>query len=345
MTKISVIIPTFRRPDGLRRALASVLAQQSAPDFEVVVVDNAPEGGARETAGALAADPRVIFVHEPRSGVATARNAGWARARAPRIAFLDDDEEATPRWLAALDSAADVLSADAVWGPIRAVPPPEGWGAHADFLADFFGRAGPDATQTVDDYWGCGNSLIDRARGGLDAPPFDPKQDRMGGEDDVLFAAMQRRGARFGWAPDALVSEHVPTSRANLRYALARSFAFGQGPSQTAALQRAPHRVAFWMMLGAAQTLAYGAAALALWPTRSQRRGLLLGRAAQGLGKVFWIDAFAPRLYGAPQDDADQSSAQSSDQSSALSGKESSGAPAPSTSAARAGASTRTDSA
>ena len=44
MARISVVIPTFRRPDGLRCAVQSVLAQEGAPDFEVIVVDNAPEG-------------------------------------------------------------------------------------------------------------------------------------------------------------------------------------------------------------------------------------------------------------------------------------------------------------
>jgi glycosyltransferase involved in cell wall biosynthesis len=301
MTKISVIIPTFRRPEGLRRALLSVLAQQSAPDFEIVVVDNAPEGGARETVSEIAATAirPIRFVHEKRPGVATARNAGWAATLAPRIAFLDDDEEATPHWLAALDRAATELEADAVFGPIEAVAPPTGWAAHAKFLSDFFGRSGPAATQLVDTYWGCGNSLIDRDRAGLMAPPFDPAHDRLGGEDDLLFSTMQARGARFGWAADALAYEHVPADRANLGYVLQRSFAFGQGPSQTAAGQRAPLRVAFWMLLGAGQALAYGAAAAALWPTGSERRAFMLGRATQGLGKIFWFDRFAPRLYGA----------------------------------------------
>ncbi len=343
MTKISVIIPTFRRPEGLRRAVSSVLSQHGAPEFEIIVVDNAPEGGARDAIWDLPATVPVQLLHEPQPGVATARNTGWRAACAPRIAFLDDDEEAAPGWLAALDAAATALDADAVWGPIRTVLPEDANPAHADFLRSFFARTGPETVEPLSHYWGCGNSLIDRARAGLMEPPFDPAADQMGGEDDRLFSAMERRGARFGWAPGALVGEHVPASRATIRYALARSFAFGQGPSQTAADRKDLPRLAFWMGVGAAQTLVYGAATGAMWATRARRRGFMAGRTAQGLGKLIWFDAAAPKLYGAAQLAPVKTAAAQA--SSMISGASSSGSAAPVTSAARAGASGSTDSA
>jgi len=296
---ISVVIPTFRRPQGARRAVASALAQAGAPAFEVVVVDNAPEGGA-DAALAGIQDPRLRVVAEPRPGVATARNAGWRAARAPRIAFLDDDEEAGPGWLAALARAMDALDTPVAFGPIEAVLPADAPAAHARFLETFFGREGPERDAPLGAYFGCGNSLIDRAALALDAPPFDPAHDRLGGEDDRLFSALQARGVRFGWAAAARVREHVPEERASLRYALARGFAFGQGPSQSCASASPPDipGVAYWMAVGAGQAAVYGAAAGALWLARSPRRAAMLDRCVQGLGKLFWFDAVAPRLYG-----------------------------------------------
>ena len=43
----SVVIPTFRRPDELKEAIASVL-RQSGATLEVLVVDDCPEGSARD---------------------------------------------------------------------------------------------------------------------------------------------------------------------------------------------------------------------------------------------------------------------------------------------------------
>lgn len=299
MARISVVIPTFRRPDGLRRAVESALAQEGAPDFEVIVVDNAPEGGADRALAGIK-DARLTLIAEPNPGVATARNAGWAAASAPRIAFLDDDEEALPGWLAALDTALTDLGADIVFGPIDTVLPETAPAAHRDFLKGFFARTGPAEDAVLDDYHGCGNSMIAREGLSLTAAPFDAKADQLGGEDDLLFAMLKHKGARFGWAARARVLEYVPESRARLRYALARGFAYGQGPSQSCAARTPPDApgVIGWMAVGAAQAVAYGAAAGLLWAIRSPRRATMLDRSVQGLGKVFWGDRFAPRLYG-----------------------------------------------
>jgi hypothetical protein len=82
---VSVIVPTLRRPEGLARAVRSVLAQTTLSDqtLEVVVVDNSPEASAQrlvqDLAGAAAVP--VVYVHEPSPGVATARTHGVASGR------------------------------------------------------------------------------------------------------------------------------------------------------------------------------------------------------------------------------------------------------------------------
>lgn len=97
---ISVIIPTFERPELLlQRGLASALAQ-SYPNLEVLVVMDGPDP---ETAAALAAidDPRLRPLTLPQnSGPADARNYGVQHARGEWVAFLDDDDTWRPHKLA-----------------------------------------------------------------------------------------------------------------------------------------------------------------------------------------------------------------------------------------------------
>ncbi len=96
---ISVVIATHNRAPMLRRALASVF-DQGFESFEVIVVN---DGSRDETAALLLslAGPRLSVVHHPAAlGAAAARNAGLKLARAPIVAFLDDDDEQLPGFLA-----------------------------------------------------------------------------------------------------------------------------------------------------------------------------------------------------------------------------------------------------
>ncbi|MFA4949242.1 glycosyltransferase family 2 protein [Brevundimonas sp.] len=299
---IAVIIPTLRRPDGLRDALRSVFAQQSVGDRvgEVVVVDNDPTGSARDLVESLQAETPwpLTYVHAPVPGVATARNAGLAATQAALIAFLDDDEVASPGWLTALLEGQTQTGADVVFGPITGrAPSAEPW--LQPYLERFFGRHGPATTQVIDQPWGCGNSLMVRATALPGPAPFNTSSDQAGGEDDALFAALSARGGRFGWAAEAWVEEFAPPHRATLRYALARAFAYGQGPSQTAAAAKDWAGVARWMLIGAAQAGVWGAGSVALAIVRSPRRAGMYDRTARGVGKLFWMKGFEPHFYGA----------------------------------------------
>ena len=302
MRDVAVVIPTLRRPDSLERALRSVFAQAAALErvAAIVVADNDPEASAAVVIQRLASGSPapLVHVHAPRPGVATARNAGLSATDAPLIAFLDDDEAASPRWLASLLDAQAETGADVVFGPIRGRVP-EGAGWTAPYLEAFFGRAGPAETRLIEEPWGCGNSLMVRATALPGAAPFDISADQTGGEDDKLFAALSARGGRYGWAAEAWVDEFAPPHRATLRYALTRAFAYGQGPSQTAGAARDWPAVARWMLIGAAQAGVWGLVSLVLFVLRSPARARAYDRLARGLGKVFWTRRFEPRLYGA----------------------------------------------
>lgn len=301
---VTVIMPTFRRPEPLKLAARSVLAQQgfAAGEVELIVVDNDPEGSARPAFDELAAEASmpVRYVHARTPGVGRARNAGMAEARAPLVAFLDDDEEAPAHWLAALVACQATTGADAVFGPVRGRVPEEVT-EHRAYLERFFSREGPAESGVTNDYWGCGNSLVVRSALPDPAQPFSTERDHTGGEDDLLFGTMRDRGARFGWAADAWVWEHVPLQRANLDYTLLRAFAYGQGPTAACAAALPRPRwagVAKWMAVGAVQTVVFGAAAALQWLVRAPGRAAMLDRAARGLGKLLWFGVFKIEFYG-----------------------------------------------
>ena len=298
LARIAVLVPTLRRPASLARALRSLFTQDH-PDriAAIVVVDNSPEASARTAVESLRALSPIslVYVHEPRPGVATARNAGLAATDAPLIAFLDDDEEAPPSWLAALYDAHQRFGAAVTFGPVQGVAT----GAIAwarPYLDRFFSRLGPAASGPIDEAYGCGNSLMTRSEALPGAAPFDEASNETGGEDDRLFAALRARGGRFAWAADASVLEHAPAERARLGYALSRAFGYGQTPAQLCARAGDRLGVARWMAVGAAQAAAFGAVAGVFWLARSSRRAEAADRAARGLGKVFWWMRL--RFYG-----------------------------------------------
>lgn len=299
---VSIVIPTRGRPGPLATALASALAQTGVSGgFEVVVVDNDREPSARAGVMALTASAGapLVYVHEPRPGVAHARNSGIAAARAPLIAFLDDDEEAPTGWLAGLMQVQTETSADVVFGPVRGRAP-DSVGRHRAYLERFFSRVGPEVSGPIPNYYGCGNSLIRRAALPDSMTPFDPIRNLIGGEDDLLFGRMQAAGARFAWADEAWVHEDPVPSRLNLRYALARAFAYGQGPSSHCAAQTPPNwpGVIGWMGVGVIQTVIHGVPGVIKYLIGAPGAADSLDRAARGLGKTFWGGPMKIAFYG-----------------------------------------------
>jgi len=104
--KVSVIVPTYNRPDRLRMALES-LAAQTFQDFEVIVVNDAGcEVGF--IIAARADRHRITTIsHDRNRGLAAARNSGLRAAKGIYIAYLDDDDRYLPNHLETLVGCLD----------------------------------------------------------------------------------------------------------------------------------------------------------------------------------------------------------------------------------------------
>lgn len=93
MIDVSVVIPTFRREKQLVEAVHSALAQEGV-SVEVLVLDDSPEGSARQAVESIG-DPRVRYTKQavPSKGrPAVVRNAGAKQVQGRYVHFLDDDD-------------------------------------------------------------------------------------------------------------------------------------------------------------------------------------------------------------------------------------------------------------
>ncbi len=90
---VSVVIPTYRRPALLCRAVASAL-RQTYNALEIIVVDDAADAATPAALAGVVADQRVRCIANQRTqGAPGARNTGILEARGDYIALLDDDDE------------------------------------------------------------------------------------------------------------------------------------------------------------------------------------------------------------------------------------------------------------
>lgn len=289
---LSIVVPTFRREAYLPALLAAVAEQVAVlPDpVELVLVDNSPEASAK----GVSAPDFVRYLHEPRTGVAHARNRGVAEARGSHVIFLDDDELPSPGWLAAFATAAH-KGARATFGAVEPrfeAPPPPAFLTPLDRIFSRRLPAAPGAeVQSLRAYLGSGNSMFARTTLALVDPPFDTSFNG-GGEDVWLFRQLDdTHRIPMIWCPEALVHELVPPRRATMDFLRQRRFSDGQlrclVESDAGGL-RALARVALWMAVGAAQLVIFGLAAIVTRPFSEPRSVRFQLAAVGGAGKLLW---------------------------------------------------------
>jgi glycosyltransferase involved in cell wall biosynthesis len=89
---VSVIVPTFNRPQFLPEAIGSVL-NQTFTDWELIIADDGSEERTRAYLRSLSHLPRVTITWLPHTGrPAAVRNAALHKAKGEYVAFLDSDD-------------------------------------------------------------------------------------------------------------------------------------------------------------------------------------------------------------------------------------------------------------
>jgi glycosyltransferase involved in cell wall biosynthesis len=229
-TDISVAVCTYNRAEMLRRALRSLLCQETDGVFsyEIVVVDDASTDNTADVVREIAARSEVPirYVRKEGGGVAAARNAGVTEARGRWIAFFDDDEWTEANWLKNLLAVALEKGADCVGGTCLLDLPQEhlsrlsplcrgilGENIYGETPARLRGKRLPPT----------GNLLI--ARGVFDSIGVFDTSMLYGGEDSDFVVRARAAGLDIWIAPDAVVHHVTPPhrlERAHLRWCFLR---------------------------------------------------------------------------------------------------------------------------
>jgi GT2 family glycosyltransferase len=199
--RVSVVVPTYRRPDLLGRCLVALAAQTLPPDdHEILIADDAASDATRRRVEEFASGAAFAVRYLPVQGAhgpAAARNVGWRAARARLVAFTDDDTVPTPGWLeagvGALERDAEVA---AVTGQVVVPLPP----APTDYERN---ESGLETAEFVTANCFCRRDVLQELGG------FDERFTAAWREDSDLHFRLLERGAKLRKVPDAVVVHPV----------------------------------------------------------------------------------------------------------------------------------------
>lgn len=229
---VDVLMCTFRRTE-VAQSLAS-LDRQILPDgvtMRVIVADNDETPSAKERVEAHPMSCPVHYVHAPARNISIARNACLDNATADWVAFIDDDEEAHPDWLASLLRTAKSSGVDGVFGPAIAE-----YGAEApDWMREQDHHSNiPERRAGVVQTGHTCNALLRWGDVPWREARFDLQRGRSGGEDTEFFFRLGQMGATFEIDMDAIVTEPVAPKRLTLGWLFRRKFRMGQSYAASA---------------------------------------------------------------------------------------------------------------
>lgn len=118
---LSVVIPTYRRPQYLPRAIDSALLAAPGGDVEVIVVPNGSDESWKRVAQAYVSERRVRWHPVEARHANVARNRGKQLASGKYIRFLDDDDYFLPAHAAKQLSVLEATKGEICTGGIDAV--------------------------------------------------------------------------------------------------------------------------------------------------------------------------------------------------------------------------------
>ncbi len=225
---VDICICTFRRTH-VADTLRSIAQLQLQPGWrvQVIVADNDDTPIARELVETTGKELNLnlTYVHAPARNISIARNACLNKVTSDLVAYIDDDELASPEWFEAMIASYEKTNADVILGPVRAFYDsscPE-WMRKGDFHS----TKPVWVNERIITGYTC-NVMFNRTAKSIAGLRFRVDLGRTGGEDSVFFTTIYKAGGKIAYSPDALVTETVPANRASLGWLFKRRYRYGQ---------------------------------------------------------------------------------------------------------------------
>lgn len=202
--EVSVIIPTYSRPNQLRACLESLARQTlSKTRYEVIVVDDGSPNPLAEVAAEFPNRILVRYFRQPNAGPAAARNFGVKQSDAKWIAFIDDDCAAQPDWLAKLLAAQEVYPKSLVGGSTINGLPTEVFASTSQMIVDMvYEHFNSDPSNA---YFLTSNNILGTREDFMEMGGFDTCFRLAGGEDRDFCDRWRLLGKKIVWQKDAVI--------------------------------------------------------------------------------------------------------------------------------------------
>ncbi|EAZ92849.1 glycosyltransferase family 2 protein [Crocosphaera chwakensis] len=211
---ISIVIPTYNRPERLKTCLESISCLYYPQEhFEVIIVDD----GSKEPLNS-AVEPyqnllNITLIRQTNAGPAKARNTGANAATGQYLAFTDDDCTLDKNWLLALENSFSKTSNALLGGKtINALPDNLYSSASQlliDYLYDYYNQKSAQATFFASNNFALSRDLFEKVG------QFDVTFPLAAGEDREFCDRWLFQGYSLHYVPEAIIyhSHHLSLAK------------------------------------------------------------------------------------------------------------------------------------
>ena len=198
----SIVIPTYNRPQRLRRLLSAIIQLDYLPDlFEVIVVDDGGSVPLDQVLMEFQGTLDLLLLKQENRGPGAARNTGMMKAKGKYLAFTDDDCHPHSGWLNAMANAFEKNESLLCGGRTRNALPANLYSTTTQMLIDYlYNHYNP--VEHMGGFFPTNNLALSRKMF-METGGFDPEL-RFGEDRDFCYR-WASHGHPFAFVPDAIM--------------------------------------------------------------------------------------------------------------------------------------------